>query len=146
MLLARDAPDEHVQLAAVLGEPAGELFADQHVAAVGDDAQDAVDAVVVGDGDEVHPAAARLRVDLRRGAVALGAGDRVEDDLGGPVTGVAVAVQVDALAADVRRGGISDHRALRQGMRCGSGRHGRIFPVGGTLGKGNSGSGHLKLY
>jgi hypothetical protein len=97
---AADAVDEDVHLALVLGEPARELFADEHAGLPVDDPQHALDRVVVGDRDEVHAAALRLRVNLGGGAVALGAVDRVERGLGGLVAGVAVAVQVGTRPAE----------------------------------------------
>jgi hypothetical protein len=96
---AVDAPEQQVHLALVFGEPAGELFADDHVGLVRD-LQRAVDRVVVGQRDEVHAAPLGLRAHVGGAAVALGAADGVEQRLAGLVARVAVAVQVGALRDD----------------------------------------------
>jgi hypothetical protein len=98
VILASDPVDQDVHLAVVFGEPAGQLLAHQHVLVPVRNAKDAFDRVVVRDGDEVHPPALGLGVDLGGVAVALGALDRVERRLGGAVARVAVAVQVDPLS------------------------------------------------
>ena len=77
VIVLRDAEDEQVQLALIFREPAGDFFADQHIIALGSEREDAVDRVVIGDGDEIHPAAARLGVHLKRIGIALGAMDSV---------------------------------------------------------------------
>jgi hypothetical protein len=84
-----------VQLAQVLGEPAGQLFADEHVVARGD-ALRALDRVVVGDRDEVHPAALGLGVNFVGGAVALGQEIALSTTSAARFGGFAVAVQVGA--------------------------------------------------
>ena len=94
VILGGDAVDQHVHLAVVLGKPAGQLLADEHILARRD-ARHAFDRVVVGDGDEVHPAALCLGVNFLGIAVAFRAADRVERGLGGLVAGVAVAMQID---------------------------------------------------
>ena len=96
VLLAVDAVDEQVELAVVLGEPAGEFFADEHVRPIGD-RQHALDRVVIGDRDEVHAAQARLLGDVLGPGIALRTADRVERLFGRLRAREAVAVQVDAL-------------------------------------------------
>ena len=95
VLLRVDAEHQQVQLAIVFGKPAGDFLADQDVVSGPRQREHAVDRVVVGDGDEIHPAPFRLRVDFQRIAIALRAGDGVEHHLGRLVGGVAVAVQID---------------------------------------------------
>ncbi len=56
----RDSPNEEVDLAGILREISRDLFADEGVRQVGD-LQAALDCVVVGDGDEIHPLGAQAR-------------------------------------------------------------------------------------
>ena len=113
---AGDAVDEDVHLAVVLGEPAGQLLADDDIG-VPCDLQSAVDRVVVGQRDEVHAAPLCLGAHFRGAAVALGAADRVEQRFAGLVARVAVAVQVGALRDDrVRRTALRGGPGGRRGF------------------------------
>src|SRR2546430_3655558 len=55
MLCLRDSPDEDMNLAWVLGKVGCHLFADEGSGQVGD-LKISLDRVVVGKGDEIHPA------------------------------------------------------------------------------------------
>src|ERR1043166_578106 len=66
-----DSPNEDVNLAWVLGEISRHFFADEGARQVGD-LEISIDRVVVGNGDEVHPAFAQQAVQFARVAVAVG--------------------------------------------------------------------------
>ena len=94
MLRLGDAPDEHVDLAAVLGKPGGDLFGDEGAGEIGD-LEAAVDVVVIGDGDEVHAALAEQGVELARIGVAVGDIEPAKQPLRGAVAVAGVDVEVD---------------------------------------------------
>ncbi len=70
VIVRRDAEAEHVHGLRLAAKGGGQLLGDEHVGAVGD-LEHAVDRVVVGDRDEVHPAALGQLVDLLRRRRAL---------------------------------------------------------------------------
>jgi len=94
MVLRRDPEAEDVHGLLLAAEPGGQLR-DERPRQVGD-LERSVDGVVVGDGDEVHPARECEPVDLRGRSGALGQAEGALDaELGRP-RGGGVAMQVDA--------------------------------------------------
>ncbi len=73
-----DPVTEDVNRLGLAGEAGGQLLGDEAVGAVGQ-LQAAVDRVVVGDRDEVHPAPLGQLVDLLRGGRALRQAERALD-------------------------------------------------------------------
>src|SRR2546423_5904811 len=71
MLCLRDSPDEDMNLAWVLGKVGRYFFADEGSGQVGD-LKISLDRVVVGNGDEIHPAFAEQAMRFARVAVAVG--------------------------------------------------------------------------
>ena len=96
MIVAGESPDQDVHLASILGEVAGEFFAGEHVRAI-EDFRDAIDRVVIGDGDEVHAAAPGLGVHIRRLAVTFRTADRIQRGFIRLCAGDAVTVKIDSL-------------------------------------------------
>jgi hypothetical protein len=90
----REAPDEEVDLAMILGEPGGDLLGDEDAGEIGD-LEAAVDAVVIGDGDEVHAALAKEGVELAWIGVTIGNVEPAQKPLGGAVAEAGVDVEVD---------------------------------------------------
>src|ERR1041384_8833435 len=71
VLRFRDSPNENVNLARVLGEVGRDFFADESARQIGD-LHISIDRVVVGKGDEIHPAFAKQSVQFARVAVTVG--------------------------------------------------------------------------
>ena len=91
----RQAPDEDMQLATILGEVGRDLLTDDDVGeAAIDEFDGAVDRVVVGECDEVHAAGTRLLVDAFGGRVAFGDIEVPERAHDGAAAGVGVTVHV----------------------------------------------------
>lgn len=88
-----DVEDDHVDLAVVLREVAGQLGAQEGPRQVGD-LQGAADGVVVGDGDVVHPEFLGAVVDEAGGGVALRAVELAQRPVGRLVGVGGVDVQV----------------------------------------------------
>ena len=105
-------PGQHVDLAAVFGEIGGDFFADEGVVEVGD-FKAARQGVVVGDGDQVHAAAAGDVVQRLRVGVAFRAAQLLQYPLRGAGGMARVHVQVDG------KGGAMCARALRGRVRGG---------------------------
>ncbi|HEX2970979.1 MAG TPA: hypothetical protein VHP11_01530 [Tepidisphaeraceae bacterium] len=68
MVLAREAPDQNMHLAAIVGEPAGQLFAHQDIGVIRQ-TPNAVHAIVIGEGDQVH--APRFGLGIHRLGLAV---------------------------------------------------------------------------
>jgi hypothetical protein len=94
MLRLCETPDEEVDLAAVLGKPGGDLLRDEDAGEIGD-VQAAVDAVVIGDGDEVHAALAQEGVELAGVGVAVGHVEAAQKPLWGAAAETGVDVEID---------------------------------------------------
>jgi hypothetical protein len=109
-----------VHLATIFGKPAGELFAGNQIRR--GQLADTGDGIVIGDGDKIHAALLRLRVDLARLAVTLGALQRKQHRLVGFGARATVAMQIHALAAS---------RKIRNGAAIAwlSRHEGRLRPV-----------------
>ncbi len=90
-----NAVHQNVHFALVFGEPAGELFTNQHIGERQNFLR-APDRVVIGQRDEIHPAIARLFINASGGTVAFGATDGVERGFAGFVAGTAVTMKIDA--------------------------------------------------
>ncbi len=93
VVVGRDAEAEDVHRLRLAAEPGRQLLGDEDVRPVGE-LQAAVDRVVVGDGDEVHPAPLGELVDLLRRGGALRQADVALDAELRQLAGGGVAVQV----------------------------------------------------
>src|SRR5438552_426565 len=71
VLLFSNAPHQDVNLAGVLWKISGDLLADERVGQIAD-RQTTVDRVVIGDGDEIHPALDQLSMEFARVGIGVG--------------------------------------------------------------------------
>src|SRR6266480_1918824 len=71
VLLFSNAPHQDVNLAGVLRKISRDLLADERVRQIAD-RQTTVDRVVIGDGDEIHPALDQLSMELARVGIGVG--------------------------------------------------------------------------
>src|SRR2546421_1056539 len=71
VLLFSNAPDQDVNLARILREISCDLFTNERVGQIAD-RQTTVDRVVVGNGDEIHPALDQLSMELARVGIGVG--------------------------------------------------------------------------
>jgi hypothetical protein len=110
-----DAPDEDVGLAAIFRKTGADLFADEDAGEVGD-FEAALDAVVIGDGDQVHAAIAQLLVKRAGFRTAIREADAAEEPLGRPAAVAGVKMEVGFHGRGMRLGG----RVVCKGIRCGS--------------------------
>src|SRR4029453_7659849 len=70
VLVFRNSPNEDVQLAGIVGEIGGDLFADKGSRPI-IDLQAAFDGIVIGDGDVVHPSLPQFFIQLFRVRIAV---------------------------------------------------------------------------
>jgi len=95
MIDRRDAPDQQMNLAAVLREIAGQFLPDQHVRH-SRKLRHSGNRIVIRDGHEIHPPLLGLGVDFPRFAVAFRTPDRLQHRLVRLGAGAAVAVKIDS--------------------------------------------------
>ena len=89
-----DSPHEQMHLAAVLGEIGRHLLADECARLVRD-FEATLDAVVVGDGDEIHPARAKQVVEFPGLGIAVGKIEPARDPFRGAVAEAGMDVEVN---------------------------------------------------
>ena len=97
-----DSPGQHVHRDAVLGEQGRDLDPDDHVGVMGD-LHCAGDRVVVGQGDQIHPASLAGGVRVGRVDEGLGHQGARQEPAAGIGRGTGVQMQIDAGGAQHRR-------------------------------------------